>query len=89
MELQRVQPALGYDRAHGLRARVHEHADLGDERRQGADDLRGSGGGDVALAALEEHEAQRVRSGLDGGERVGQSGDTADFDLGAHGYLMK
>ena len=39
----------------------------------------------VARALLIEHEAERVRARLDGGERVGRVGDAADFDFDAHG----
>src|SRR5262249_7420842 len=70
MELERAQPALLGDRLDVARRVVPENSHRGHERRQPRDDRRRGRWLDIARGALDEDEAERVRTGVAGDPRV-------------------
>ena len=79
MELKRVDPASGDNFSHHFLWRVREHADLGDQRRQLANDLGGGWNRNMTRACFAKDEAQGIGSGIDRGEGVFQVRNSADF----------
>ena len=63
---------------------IHEEADFRDEGWQFTDDGGGLLRGDVTGRARHKDESQRIRTRRQGGLRVGEIGDTADFDPDRH-----
>ena len=84
MKLEQVQ-AAGLDSGENRGfVGIHKQANAQDIGRQVAGELGGGGNGEVPGALVVEDEAEHVRAGGDGGLGVGQVGDSADFDFGAH-----
>ena len=63
--------------------RVHRHRDLADFLRQFVDPAGVRPNIDVTLASANEIESERIRAGLDRGERVWLIRDPTDFDANA------
>jgi len=88
VELEEVQPAgLDGGENEGF-VGIDEQADAQNVGRQVASDLGGVGQGEVPGALVVEDEAEHVRAGGDGGLGVGEVGDSANFDFGAHVEIL-
>src|SRR5581483_11758406 len=86
VELEEVEGAFADCPGNSLRGGIDEDTDLDDGRRQFAGDFGGGIQSDEARALFVEHEADGIGACGGGGEAIGDAGDTADFDNGAHGY---